>query len=165
MMSSEPNEPAVSHPATKRSLFRRLRPWLAVVVVVAAASALLTYEGIATKPVRESVRSFAELVALANRADLADDELTRRARELCSQRYLAAHDLRPAPDGGLVGLPRNLHKNFEAWREHGNVWIRPTDRVGPVYQFVYEFGTWKFDGPVGIIGPQGDFVPAAEIEK
>jgi hypothetical protein len=31
------------------------------------------------------------------------------------------------------------------------------DRVGPVYQFVYEDGRWKFDGPVGLLQGRGQF--------
>ena len=163
-MSSDPNESVEPIPRPSRSLFRRLRPWLATVAAVAAASALLAFEVLATRPEREAVRSLSELMTLANLPDLSVDELTRRASFLCSRHYLETHTLEPAPEGGLVGFPRNLNKNFKVWRERGNVWIRPTDRVGPVYQFVEEAGRWKFDGPVGILDPQGAFIPAAELQ-
>ena len=66
--------------------------------------------------------------------------------------------MRPAHEGGIVGLPRNIHKNFQAWRQGPNVWLCPTNRVGPVYQFVRESGSWRFDGPVGILRGRGEFV-------
>ena len=163
-MSNHPNDSVEPIPRASRSLFRRLRPWLATVAAVAAASALLAFEIIATRPEREAVRSLSELTTLANLSNVPVDELTRRAGLLCSRRYLETHDLEPAPEGGMIGFPRNLNKNFKVWREHGNVWIRPTDRVGPVYQFVEEAGRWKFDGPVGILDPQGAFIPAAELQ-
>jgi hypothetical protein len=62
-----------------------------------------------------------------------------------------------------VGLPRNIHKNFQAWRHGKDVWICPTDRVGPIYQFVYEADGWKFDGPAGILRARGEIVPAGEL--
>jgi hypothetical protein len=106
-----------------------------------------------TRPVRESVRTYTELLGAANRQDV------EAARRLCSSRYALTHPLSPAPDGGLVGLPRNIHKNFQAWQEGANVWLCPTNRVGPVYQFVREEGAWKFDGPVGILQGRGHFAP------
>ena len=80
--------------------------------------------------------------------------LRRRATErsqgsLCTARYLQAHPLAVAAEGGIIGVPRNINKNFKAWREGPNVWICPTNRIGPVYQFVFENGAWRFDGPVG----------------
>ena len=39
----------------------------------------------------------------------------------CSAHYLDTHQLRPAPDGGLVGLPRGIHKNFQVWRAGAEV--------------------------------------------
>jgi hypothetical protein len=107
--------------------------------------------------VRESVRVYTELIAAANRQDV------EAAGRLCSARYLAGHPLRPARSGGLVGFPRNIpHQNFQAWREGPNVWICPTNRVGPVYQFVHERGGWRFDGPVGILRGRGQFVAMPE---
>ncbi len=160
-----PGDPDVAPaPAPARSLFRRLRPWLAIIGFVIAATALLGYESLSTRPVREAARSFAELISLGDRSDLGEDELKRQARLFCSEHYLATHDPRPAPEGGLIGLPRTLHPDYKAWREGDDVWIRPTARAGPVYQFVYEAGRWKFDGPVGILTPQGEFIPASKLE-
>jgi hypothetical protein len=62
-----------------------------------------------------------------------------------------------------VGLPRNIHKNFQAWRHGKDVWICPTDRVGPIYQFVFEAGAWRFDGPVGILRARGEIVPTTGL--
>ena len=60
-----------------------------------------------------------------------------------------------APEGGLVDIPRNLHKNFKAWNEGPNVLICTSNRIGPIYQFVYEDGCWRFDGLVGILHLMG----------
>jgi hypothetical protein len=69
-----------------------------------------------------------------------------------------------ADEGGIVGLPRSINKNFQAWRQGPNVWICPTNRVGPVYQFVLEGDDWRFDGPVGVLRPHGEFLPAGELQ-
>ena len=87
------------------------------------------------------------------------------ARSLCSTRYLKTHPLAVAAEGGLVGIPRNINKNFKAWREGPNVWICPTNRIGPVYQFVFEDGGWRFDGPVGILRPWGEMVPMSDLPE
>ena len=124
-------------------------------LIVAAAVVLvllggLTYEVIATGPVRGAVRTCAELFSAANRPDLRREQRIAAARALCTRRYLQTHKLDVADDGqGLVGVPRNLNKNFKAWRDGSDVWICPTNRIGPVYQFVLEDGAWRFDGPVG----------------
>jgi hypothetical protein len=126
----------------------------------------LAYEIVATGPVRGALRTCAELFTLANRPDLQPDERIAAARALCSRRYLQTHKLDVADDRqGLVGIPRNLNKNFNAWREGANVWICPTNRVGPVYQFVLEDGSWRFDGPVGILRPGGIVIPMADLPE
>ena len=113
-------------------------------------------------PVRRSVLTYTELLGAANRPDLTDDQRLDLARRLCSTRYLQTHDLKLAPEGGLVGIPRNIHQNFQAWRHGPHVWLCPTNRVGPVYQFVNENGSWRFDGPVGMLRPHGAMVPYEE---
>jgi hypothetical protein len=131
---------------------RRTRPILIGAAVVAALIAALVVTGVRTRPVRQSVISFTELLAAANLQDLP------RARGLCSSRYLDAHPLKPSDEGGIVGLPRNMHPNFQAWRDGPHVWICPTNRVGPVYQFAHEAGAWKFDGPVGLLRGRGQII-------
>src|SRR4051794_23269906 len=91
-----------------------------------------------------SVATYTQILAAANGGDLEG------VRKLCSRRYLESHGIKAAKEGGVVGLPRNIHKNFQAWREGPVTLLCPTDRVGPVYRFVYEDGCWKFDGPVGV---------------
>ncbi len=140
---------------------RRIRPILIGVAVVAALIVALIVTSVRTRPVRQSVIAFTELLAAANRQDLP------RARGLCSSRYLADHPLRASEEGGIVGLPRNMHPNFQAWREGPHVWICPTNRVGPIYQFILEDDAWKFDGPVGLLRGRGQIIldpalPAAE---
>jgi hypothetical protein len=120
----------------------------AAAAVVGALAGVVVW----TAPVRGSVRSYTELLSAANTQDVD------AARRLCSARYVATHSLTPSPEGGIVGLPRNIHKNFQAWREGPNVWLCPTNRVGPIYQFVHESGSWRFDGPVGILRGRGQVV-------
>ena len=57
-----------------------------------------------------AVASYVDLLAAVNTGDL--DGVRRR----CSTRYLASHAIREAKEGGVVGMPRNIHKNFQAWR-------------------------------------------------
>jgi hypothetical protein len=136
---------------------------IAIAIVLILLSGL-AYEIISTAPVRGAVHTCAELFTIANRPGLQSEERIAAARTLCTRRYLAKHKLDVADDGqGLVGFPRNLNKNFKAWREGPNVWVCPTNRVGPVYQFVLEDGSWRFDGPVGILRPWGQIIPMADV--
>ncbi len=125
----------------------------------------LAFEIIATQPVRGAMRTCSELFTVANRPGLSESERLQAARSLCSARYLQTHALSVAAEGGLVGIPRNLNKNFKAWREGPNVWICPTNRIGPVYQFVFENGGWRFDGPVGILRAWGEMVPMSDLPE
>jgi len=138
---------------------RRIRPILIGAAVMAALIVALVVMSIRTRPVRQSVIAFTELLAAANVQDLA------RARGLCSSRYLAAHPLLPAEEGGIVGLPRNMHPNFQAWRQGPHVWICPTNRVGPIYQLALEDETWKFDGPVGLLRGRGQIILDPELTR
>jgi hypothetical protein len=133
---------------------RRLA-WIVLGLTVAAGG--LAFEIAQTRPVREAVRCYTELISAANRRDLV------AARALCTNEYLATHDLKLAQEGGMVGLPRNIHKNFQAWREGDDVWLCPTNRVGPVFRFVKDADTWKFDGVVGQLMPGGRVEPMDEI--
>jgi hypothetical protein len=138
-----------------------------IVLIAAAITTLLAaglaVEVITTGPVRGAVRTCSELFTLANRPGLDDSQRLEAARALCSARYLEAHPLAVAPGEGLVGIPRNINKNFQAWRDGPNVWICTTNRVGPIYQFVYERGRWRFDGLAGILRPWGEIVRTSEL--
>jgi hypothetical protein len=127
---------------------------------VAVVAAVLAYEVVATRPVREAVRAYSELVTVANRPDLSAADRLEAARPYFSARYLATHTLETAREGGVVGLPRYINKNFQAWREGDAVWLCPSNRIGPVYQLVKEQGRWKFDGLVGILRSRNVLVPA-----
>jgi hypothetical protein len=127
---------------------------LAAAIAIAAAVVLMA---IRTQPVREAVASYTALISAANRQDIEG------AQRLCSANYRRSHVLRPAYEGGIVGLPRNIHKNFQAWRQGANVWLCPTNRVGPVYQFVREAGVWRFDGPVGLLRGRNEFIPLPDL--
>ena len=107
---------------------------------------------------RRAVATFAALVGAANSGDLD------AVRPLCSGRYLRSHRPEVAPGGGVVGLPRNIHKNFQVWRDGAVVLLCPTDRVGPVYRFVPEGGRWKFDGLAGLLRSGGRVEPAGDDE-
>jgi len=131
----------------------RSRRILAVFAVVALAIGLLAFEIRLTRPVRDAVRVYTELISAANRRDLDS------ARALCTDRYLAGHRLELAEEGGMIGLPRNINKNFQAWREGSEVWLCPTNRVGPIYRFVQVSGRWRFDGVVGQLLPGGRVEP------
>lgn len=134
-----------------------LKPVLIGAAVVVGIAAVIVGEVVLTAPVRRSLQTYAQLITAANRQDVD------QARQLCTDRYRRTHSLETAPEGGLVGLPRNIHTNFQAWRHGANVWICPSNRVGPIYQFVYEAGAWKFDGPVGLLRPRGVIEPMPEI--
>jgi hypothetical protein len=141
----------------------RKRSTALVVVIIAALAGGLAFEVVTTQPVRGAMRTLSALFTIANRPDLTENDRLAAARSLCTARYLQAHPLAVAAEGGIIGIPRNINKNFKAWREGPNVWICPTNRIGPVYQFVYEDGAWRFDGPVGILRAWGDFVPTSEL--
>ncbi len=135
------------------------RPWwrsttAAAVGVVALVASLLGAELWLTAPVRGAVRSYTELIAAANRGDL------ERVRALCTDAYLATHPLRLAPEGGVIGLPRGIHPNFKAWAHGPHIWLCPTNRVGPVYQFARTPGGWKLDALAGHLRAGNQFVPA-----
>ena len=137
------------------------------IAIAAAVTVLLlaglAFEVITTQPVRGAMRTCSELFTIANRPDLDSSERLDAARTLCSDRYVRAHPLKLSPEGGIVGIPRNINMHFKAWRDGPNVWVCPRDRVGPVYQFVYERGRWRFDGPVALIRASGEMVRASEF--
>ncbi len=141
----------------------RTRVVLIIGTLLAAAGAALVYEIISTRSVREAVRVYFELVSAGNRADLSEAERLAAARRLCSSRYLSMRSLSLGPEGGIGGLPRTINKNFQAWLEGPNVWLCPTNRIGPVYQFVNEDGQWRFDGLVAILRPRGQIIRTTEM--
>ncbi len=133
----------------------RIFPMRRIVIILGVTSVLagiLATAIVRTEPTRLAVHAYTALLGAANRQDIDT------ARRLCSTRYLRDHDLTPAAEGGLVGLPRNIHPNFQVWRDGQYILICPTNRVGPVYQFVFEKGDWRFDGPVGILRCRGQLV-------
>jgi hypothetical protein len=126
-------------------------------VVVLVLGGGLTGEIIVTRPVRQAVSAYTALLGAANRQDI------EAVRRLCTERYLQAQPPQPAREGGVIGLPRNIHKNFQAWRHGPFVWLCPTNRVGPLYQFVFEGGAWRFDGPIGLLRGRGQIVPYVDL--
>ena len=143
----------------------KTRTALLATAIISALSAGLAFEIVSTQSVRGALQTCSELFTVANRPDLTDSERLAAARSLCTARYLKEHPLTLAPEGGLVNIPRNLSKNYKAWREGPNVLICTSNRVGPTYQFVYEGGRWRFDGLVGILRPWGEFVRSADVPQ
>ncbi len=144
-----PNSPS-GEPTTPP---RGLKPTLWGVGIAALVIAALIFEYVRTSPVRNAVRAYSNLLSAANRGDLS------AVRDLCTERYLRNHKIQLAEEGGVIGLPRNIHKNFRAWQHGEFIWLCPTNRVGPVYQFVPDPDGWKFDGPVGQLRPGNQFEP------
>jgi hypothetical protein len=132
------------------------RVWVIAPFGIAVVTCAIAAIAVWTAPTRDAVQVYLALIAAANRQDVS------AAQSLCSTRYRNTHSLLPAKNGGLIGLPRNIHKNFQTWREGPNVWLCPTNRVGPVYQFVFESGRWRFDGPIGVLRPGGRVVRFSE---
>ena len=137
-------------PAEGAGLSRRA--WVIAALIASAVIGFSAGLTLWTAPTRASLATYLELLNAANTQDIA------AASRLCSTRYRAEHPLKAAPQGGLIGLPRNINKNFQVWRKGSDVWLCPTNRIGPVYRFVHEAGGWKFDGPAGLLRPRGEFV-------
>ncbi|MFI5459364.1 MAG: hypothetical protein ACHRXM_28395 [Isosphaerales bacterium] len=151
-------------------LMTKTRIALISAAIVAILFAGLAFEVVTTQPVRGAMRTCSELFTIANRLEMANPArpeetktLLEAASALCSARYRRSNPLIAAAEGGLVGIPRNINKNFKAWREGPNVWICTTNRIGPVYQFVFEDGRWRFDGLVAILRPWGEIVRSSEL--
>jgi hypothetical protein len=124
----------------------------------------LAFEIVTTRPVREAVHACAELFTIANRPGLSDEDRLSAARALCSARYLKTHQLALAAEG-IEGLPRSIKMNFKAWRHGPDVWICTGNRMGPVYQFVYEAGRWRFDGLVAYLDGWGKISPPSAFSE
>ncbi len=141
------------NPSRPRS---RSRQVVSALIGVAALVGLLAWEVGRTLPVRRALDVYQRLIVAGNLGDLAGVEA------LCSAHYRAAHPPSLAPEGGVNGLPRGLpHRNFRAWKRGKEVLVCPSgrDHPGPVYRFVQEDGgTWRFDGPVGLLYPDGRMV-------
>jgi hypothetical protein len=131
--------------------------------VVAVLAGLLAYEIVSTRPVRDAVRAYSELIAVGNRPGMTEADRVEAARPYFSSRRLAQGPIRIAPEGGVEGLPRSVGRNFRAWRVGAEVWLCPTGRTGVVHRLVEEGGRWKLDGPVGYLRGPGDLIPAAEV--
>jgi hypothetical protein len=129
---------------------RKTARWVALVIV---GVLLLAYP--ASRLVRSltmtrgGMATFTRLIGSANAQDV------ETVRSLCSSRYLASHAIERSLEGGVVGFPRNIHRNFQVWTEGDEVWLCPGNRVGAVYRMVREDHLWKFDGLVGLLKAGG----------
>ena len=155
-MKPESDTDATRDDKRQASSLRRSVLWVLSLLVIVGA--VVAAEVAWTAPTRGAVRTYEQLIAAANRADL------EAAGSLCTARYRKAQPLKLADEGGIVGLPRNIHKNFQVWTHGRDVWLCPTNRVGPVYQFVREGDQWRFDGAVGLLMPDGKVVEGASLE-
>lgn len=123
-------------------------PHLRITIAVAAVSVVAALAGLEawrTAPVRQSMRCLSALVGAANRGDLSS------ARVLCSDRFLSEDGLEAAPHGGVVGLPRSIHRDFRTWRSGDDVLVSPLGEEGIVYRFVRSENGWKYDGAAGFL--------------
>ena len=129
---------------------RRRTLWIIVSISGATLLVLLALI-VVPKTLREGrvVSRYTQLLSASFQGNLP------RLRELCSARYLASHELKKSAEGGVVGFPRGIHKNFQVWQKGEAMWLCPTNRVGPIYQFVRERSDWRFDGPIGLLGTGG----------
>jgi hypothetical protein len=94
---------------------------------------------------RGAMSTFTRLISAGNAQDV------NAIRSLCSKRYLASVSIQVSREGGVIGFPRNIHKNFQIWTEGDEVRLCPTDREGPVYRLLKEEDAWKFDGLAGLL--------------
>ena len=136
----------------------RSRAILSALLGVAALVGLLSWEVSRTLPVRRALDAYNRLIAAAHAGDLP------AVSRLCTDRYRSLRPPSLAPEGGVIGLPNGLpHKNFRAWRHGPDVLICPTgrDHPGPVYRFVPSGPTWLFDGPIGLLYPDGHLIEQA----
>lgn len=142
--SNQSDKPKPTHDPKARSL-GLLGKWGAIVAASGLAFSMLIWLALSTRETRAAIQAYTRLTAAVNAQDL------NLVKGLCTQRFVDTHRLKAAPEGGLVGFPRFIHKNFQAWREGQAVWVCPTNRVGPIYQFIQEAGVWKYDGLVGLL--------------
>ena len=146
MTTPSPAEPtATSAPPPAPARPGHFGRWLALGSAVFCVLAILVWLALSTRETRAGVTAYTRLTAAVNAQDI------EKVRSLCTARYLATHQLRASPSGGMVGFPRFIHKNFQAWREGNAVWLCPTNRVGPIYQFLKEGDQWKYDGLIGLL--------------
>ena len=129
----------------RESALVRIGKWWPILSAVALALVTLVWLAVSTRDTRSAVMAYTRLTAAVN-AQKADE-----VKALCTARYVRTHKFSPADEGGMVGFPRFIHQNFQAWREGEAVWVCPTNRVGPIYQFVQEDGVWKYDGLIGLL--------------
>lgn len=123
----------------------KVRPGHWAIVAAVVFVGLVGAEIALTGPTRGAMRTYTALLAAANRPEPAVEEI----RSLCTARYAREHPIAAAVEGGVVGFPRNFHKNFQIWRDGDDVLLCPTNREGPVYGFRRGRGDWRFDGLIG----------------
>lgn len=143
MPSESPQNAAARYPTPKSAGV--WTKWGAILASVALAIVALVWLAVSTRETRAAVSAYTRLAAAVNAQNV------EAVKSLCTKRYVATHTFETAPEGGLVGFPRFIHKNFQAWREGEAIWVCPTNRVGPVYQFLKEDNTWKYDGLIGLL--------------
>lgn len=139
------SHPSAAVQVAHESVFLRIGKWWPILSAVAIALVTLVWLAVSTRNTRSAVAAYTRLTAAVN-AQKVD-----QVKALCTARYVRTHKFTPADEGGMVGFPRFIHKNFQAWREGEAVWVCPTNRIGPVYQFIQEDGLWKYDGLIGLL--------------
>ena len=149
----------------------KTRTALISTAIVAILLAGLVFEVVTTQPVRGAMRTCSELFTIANRLELTEPDAARATRAMLGGARrallgsLPSHRIRwPWPPKGESSAFRatstRTSKRGEKDRTSGSV---PTNRIGPVYQFVFEDGRWRFDGLVAILGPWGEIVRTQDL--
>jgi hypothetical protein len=144
---------------TKSSKAGEISRWIAIGGSAAAVLCVLVWLAFSTQETRAGVTAYTRLTVAVNAQDIES------VRSLCTNRYLQTHKLRAAASGGMVGFPRFIHKNFQAWREGEAIWLCPTNRIGPIYQFLKEDGVWKFDGLIGLLRSGNQIIVMSEKSR
>lgn len=141
-------------------MIRRLKSPRGIAAVAAVAALILIAIRLVPAEFAKQrvVRNYARLLAASFAGDL------ETVRSLCSTRYLRERPPEPAPQGGVKGMPRGINKNFQVWRDGPVVLLCPTNRIGPVYEFVWEDG-WKFNGSIGLLRSGGRLERMATMDE
>ena len=88
---------------SKPSKSKSRRKPILIAVVLALVVGVVALEFLLTRPVRGAVRTYTQLIGAGNRQDL------NAIRSLCTDRYKTTHVLKLASEGGMIGMPRNIH--------------------------------------------------------
>ena len=111
---NDQSKPIASSKALSASV---LGKWGAIGAALVMALMIVVWLELSTRETRAGISAYTRLTAAVNAQDI------EAVKKLCSVRFLEKHPIKTASEGGLVGFPRYIHKNFQAWREGPSVWV------------------------------------------